>query len=206
MGERTGRFRRFKHRVVPGRVMNLASNALLAKGVQSFLSPTRIAQALDRGGTTLRSKELPVCVEGPTSHCRSLKRQLAQRVPFTNFRSELCVQSLRLLRRKTTALFLFRARGEPRPVRKKTWAAAPVPASPARRNALRAKKPLRRHSAGAGLVCPDSGVTCLAIFTPDPIANTPVGYWWAMAATAGRPGGPQGPFPLIGVYAGGPSD
>jgi hypothetical protein len=42
---------------------------------------------------------LPVCVEGSTSHshCRSLKRQLAQRVPFTNFRSELSVQSLRHL-------------------------------------------------------------------------------------------------------------
>ena len=179
MGERTGRFRRFKHRVVPGRVMDLASNALLAKGVQSFLSPTRIAQALDRGGTTLRSKQLPVCVEGSTSHCRSLKRQLAQRAPFTNFRSELSVQSLRLMRRKTTALFLFRARGKPRPVRKETWAAAPAPTSPARRNALRAKNSLRRHSAG-GLVCPDSGVTWP--YLPHPIANTPVGHWWAMAA------------------------
>jgi hypothetical protein len=131
---------------------------------------------------------LPVCVEGPTSHCRSLKRQLAQRAPFTNFRSELSAQSLRLLRRKTTALFLFRTPGKPRPVRKKTWAAAPAPASPARRNALRAKKPLRRHSAG-GLVCPDSGVTWP--YLPHPIANTPVGHWWAMAATAGRPGAPQ---------------
>jgi hypothetical protein len=87
MGERTGGFRRFKHRVLPGRVMDLASNALLTKGVQSFLSPTRIAQALDRGGSTLRSKELPVCVEGPNSHCRSLERQRALWVPFINFRS-----------------------------------------------------------------------------------------------------------------------
>jgi hypothetical protein len=85
MGERTAGFRRFKHRVLPGRVMNLASNALLAKGVQSFLSPSRVAQALDRGGNTLRSKELPVCVEGSTSHCRSLKRQRALLVPFINF-------------------------------------------------------------------------------------------------------------------------
>jgi hypothetical protein len=53
-----------------------------------------------------------------------LKRQLAQRIPFTNFRSELSAQSLRHLRRKTTALFLFRTRGKPRPARKKTWAAA----------------------------------------------------------------------------------
>jgi hypothetical protein len=81
MGERTGGFRRLKHRalgaaVLPGRWSDLASNALLAKGVQSPLSPTRIAQALDRGGSALRSKELPpvcvACVEGYTSHCRSL--------------------------------------------------------------------------------------------------------------------------------------
>jgi hypothetical protein len=51
------------------------------------------------------------------------------------------------------------------------------------------KKPLRRHSAG-GLVCPDSGVTWP--YLPHPTAstaNTPVGHWWAMAATAGRGGG-----------------
>jgi hypothetical protein len=34
---------RFEQRVVPGRWSDLASNALLAKGAQSFLSPTRIA-------------------------------------------------------------------------------------------------------------------------------------------------------------------
>jgi hypothetical protein len=42
-------------------------------------------------------------------------------------------------------------------------------------------------------VCPDSGVTWP--YLPHPIANTPVGHWWAMAATAGRPGawGPPDP-------------
>jgi hypothetical protein len=39
------------------------------------------------------------------------------------------------------------------------------------------------------LVCPDSGVTWP--YLPHPIANTPLGHWWAMAATAGRPGAPQ---------------
>jgi hypothetical protein len=85
MEERTGGFRRFKHRVLPGRWSDLASNALLAKGVQSPLSPMRIAKTPDRGGSTLRSKELPVFVEGSTSHCRSLKRQRALLVPFINF-------------------------------------------------------------------------------------------------------------------------
>jgi hypothetical protein len=103
------------------------------------------------------------------------------------------VQSLRHLRRKPTALFLFRTRGKPRPVRKKTWAAAPAPTSHACQNALRTKKPLRRQHSAGGLVCPDSGVTWP--YLPHPIANTPVGHWWAMAATAGRPGawGPPDP-------------
>jgi hypothetical protein len=66
-----------------------------------------------------------------------------------------------------------------------TWAAAPAaPATPARRNALRAKKPKPLWR----LVCPESGVT--SPYLPHPIANTPVGHWWAMAATAGRPAPP----------------
>jgi hypothetical protein len=92
MGGRTGGFRRFKHRVLPGRVMDVASNALLPKGVQSLLlSPSRVAHALDRGGSTLRSKELPVCVGGSNSHYRSLNVETSASTfgPFTNFRSEL---------------------------------------------------------------------------------------------------------------------
>jgi hypothetical protein len=124
--------------------MDVASNALLPKGVQSLLlSPSRVAHALDRGGSTLRSKELPVCVGGSNSHYRPLKRQ---RAPLAH--SPTSAVSSRLLRRKTMALFLFRTPSKPGPGRKKTWAAAPAPASPARRNALRAKKPLRRLSAG----------------------------------------------------------
>jgi hypothetical protein len=38
-----------EHSVVPGRVIDLASNALRGKGVQSFVSAKRIAEALDRG-------------------------------------------------------------------------------------------------------------------------------------------------------------
>jgi hypothetical protein len=167
--------------------MNLASNALLAKSAQSFLSPTRIAKALDRGGSTLRSKELPVCVEGSNSHCRSLKRQRAQRVPFTNFRSELSVQN--------HALFLFRALDTPRPVRKKTWATAPASVSSARRNALRAKKPLRRHSAagGAAYPCPvPRKRRYLAIFTPSSHRQHPGGSLVGHGGhRAGRPGPPQ---------------
>jgi hypothetical protein len=133
-----------KHRVLPGRVMNLASNALLAKGVQSFLSPSRIAQALDRGGSTLRSLKVIARVRRRVYFPLPVVETSAIATgPIHQLRSELSAQSLRHLRRKTTALFLFRTPGKPRPVRKKTWAAAPAPTSPACQNALRTKKPLR---------------------------------------------------------------
>jgi hypothetical protein len=103
-----------------------------------------------------------VHVEGCTSHCRSLKRQRAQRAPFTNFRSELSAQSqpLRTPRRKTTALLLFRTPVKPRPVRKKTRAAAPAalgkPRAPKRPPGQKSTSAPRRHSAGGW--CLVSGV------------------------------------------------
>jgi hypothetical protein len=92
MAERTGGSRRLKHRVLAGRVPELASNALLAKGVQSLLSPKRIAEALDRGAST-QSPRAP-----RIAHVRRrayfplpvVETPAAALAPSINFRSWVC--------------------------------------------------------------------------------------------------------------------
>jgi hypothetical protein len=88
------------------------------------------------------------------------------------------------LGRKITGLFLFRPPApQPRLLLQKTQAAALAPPSPAPQNTLRAQNRLRHHPAEV-LVCLERGATgpCLS----RSIANTPVGYCEATAATAGR--------------------
>jgi hypothetical protein len=105
---------------------------------------------------------------------------------------------LGLLRRKHTALLLFRTPGKPRPVRKKTWAAAPAPENPARRNALRAKEPLRRHSAGA-LVWPPKAALLGHIYpipSPTPRGGSLVGHGGQRGAVWGLPNPKQNLRPL----------
>jgi hypothetical protein len=136
-----------------------------------------------------------VCVVGPTSHCRSLKRQRALLVPFINFRSELNAQIIEAPETQNHGPAFIsinpgrfgRKTGPPR--RPRQAPRAETPSKP--------KKPLRRHSAG-GLVCPESGVTWP--YLPHPIANTPVGHWWLVA------GGPWRPPPTArcGLQSGAP--